>query len=165
MQAPLLRSTCTLLAFLPLLLTFVHANQHLSTPHAKTSHILHCLGHTATAHADRTKVEALIAAHPNPADDRVWSQLAPREWGFKDHDSPGTDTWTPAPTTPQPQKDKVVRQHRKLIRCAKRLQLDVMKAAAEGGAKPDEVSGTGKSEQRKKMNGDMWRLLTRLVSW
>ncbi|CDR99493.1 hypothetical protein [Sporisorium scitamineum] len=109
--------------------------KHLSSPHAKTSHLLHCLGHAASAKADRAKVEALIAANPNPADDRVWSQLLPREWGFKGHDAPGGDTWTPVDGATQTVKDRVSRQHQKLIRCAKRLQMDVMRDA-DGDAKP-----------------------------
>ncbi|CDU22522.1 uncharacterized protein SPSC_01152 [Sporisorium scitamineum] len=137
--------------------------KHLSSPHAKTSHLLHCLGHAASAKADRAKVEALIAANPNPADDRVWSQLLPREWGFKGHDAPGGDTWTPVDGATQTVKDRVSRQHQKLIRCAKRLQMDVMRDA-DGDAKPadqaqeprvlpDMFGGSGFKQVRQNSNG------------
>ncbi|TKY88142.1 hypothetical protein EX895_002852 [Sporisorium graminicola] len=169
-------STSALLArllALPLLLTLLiqatAKNHHvLTSADSKTSHLLHCLGHSATARADRAKVEALIAANPNPADDRVWSQLAPREWGFKGHDAPGVESWVPVDSAAPMAKDRVMRQHSKLVRCAKRLQLDVMRdaEAASGDAAqpleqrrqerrvlPDMFGGQGFKQVRQDTNG------------
>uniref|UniRef100_V5EZJ3 Tyrosinase copper-binding domain-containing protein n=1 Tax=Kalmanozyma brasiliensis (strain GHG001) TaxID=1365824 RepID=V5EZJ3_KALBG len=110
-----------------------------------------CLGHHATAHADRVKVQSLLSAHPNPSDDSVWSQLGPKEWGFKGHDVAGGDTWTPAAGAAQTAKNRSMMQHRKLLRCVKRLQLDALSADPshkQGGERALPAnSGDASSEQ------------------
>lgn len=118
--------------------THLYRRKHhdLSTPQSKTAHLLHCLGHHEIGHADRTKIASLIESNPNPSDDSVWSQLSPKTWGFQGHDVPGGDTWTPVPGAAQTIKDKVARQHSKLVLCGKKLQQDVV-AQQESKVQPE----------------------------
>lgn len=100
--------------------------QSFSSPQAKTTSLLQCLGQHATAHADRAKVQSLLQTHPHPSDDDVWSQLGPKEWGFKGHDGADGDTWTPTAGAAQTAKGRSMMQHKKLLRCVKRLQLNAV---------------------------------------
>ncbi|SPO30139.1 uncharacterized protein UTRI_05978 [Ustilago trichophora] len=106
-----------------------HIKRHphkLSSSRAKTGHLLHCLGKGPIAHADRAKIQALIEANPTaPADENVWLQLGPREWGFKGHDAANADTWMPVDGAAQTGKDRVAKQHAKLSKCVKQLYVDI----------------------------------------
>ena len=106
--------------------TPVQGKHHdLSSPGSKTKRLLHCLGHGPSARADHAKVQALVEAHYSEADEGVWTQLGPKEWGFSGHDTANADTWTPLEGAAQTGKDRVTRQHDKLLRCVKRLQHDI----------------------------------------
>ena len=118
--------------------------------HARTHHLLRCLGHHAVQAADIAKVQALLDANPNPTDDAVWSQLNPKQWGFKGHDAPGGDTWQPENGAAQTAKERTMRQHAKLLKCAKRLHAvqapappPAMDAVAPDQAQPDSAQPRG----------------------
>ena len=118
---------------------------YLASPLAKASHLLHCLGHGPSARADRAKVQALIEAYPNISDDNAWSQLSPREWGFKGHNTPGSNTWTLENVPSKTAKERLIRQHQKLMRCANNLQQEV--AAMEEGVMKEHVQEIGSGKQ------------------
>ncbi|KAJ9475560.1 Tyrosinase [Pseudozyma hubeiensis] len=152
---PSLLLFCTiLLAALPVLAS----HSSLLDPASRTQHLLHCLGHNELLHADRPAIQSLLETNPNPSDDKVWSQLAPKEWGLKGHDSAGGDTWNPVEGAAQTAKDRVDRQSKKLRRCAKKLQIDVMRAREatpqpENGVEQGQTQVDGSPKVLPKMFG------------
>ncbi len=157
--ATILLSLTTLPSLLLVLAPVALADTPLTTTD-KASQLLRCLGKGPSARAVRTAVEALIDANPNPStDDSVWLQLGPKEWGFKGHTQPGGDTWTPVDGAAATIKDKVARQHDKLLGCVRKMQGKVTGGVVgdAGGVAKDFVNdaGVGKVQKRKStVNGN-----------
>ncbi|GAC97740.1 tyrosinase [Pseudozyma hubeiensis SY62] len=150
---PSLLLLCTiLLAAFPILAS----HSSILDPASRTQHLLRCLGRNELLHADRAAVQSLLETNPNPSDDKVWSQLPPKEWGFEGHDSAGGDTWNPVEGSAQTAKDRVDRQSRKLRKCAKKLQIDVMRTRE---AEPQPGNGV---EQGQTQVGGLPRVLPKM---